>query len=299
MPERLDDRSGGLRGLGHTGRWRRAVAARRGNRLKRPARVIVTRPAGDALRWVGLLRTAGLDAVALPLIVIEPVSDVSELRATWQELHAYDAIMFVSGAATEHFFKQKSTLPPNRRALTAIDSIAKPRFWAPGPGTARALLEAGVDADAIDQPATDASFDSEALWAGVHAQVDPGTRILIVRGSDAAGRSAGRDWLARQIRAAGGRCDIVAAYRRLPPPWGEPEQALAAAGATGAAVWLFSSSEAIVNLCRAMPAVQWKAARAVATHARIAQVAREAGFGTVQIASPTLDALVASIESIV
>ncbi|MGJ7583631.1 uroporphyrinogen-III synthase, partial [Variovorax sp. RHLX14] len=37
--------------------------------------VIVTRPAREAAQWVSDLRAAGLDAVALPLIVIEPVAD--------------------------------------------------------------------------------------------------------------------------------------------------------------------------------------------------------------------------------
>ncbi len=282
-----------------TGCWRRAVVARPGPHLMHSPRVIVTRPAGEASRWVASLRTAGLDAVALPLIVVEPVSDVSRLLAIWQHRHTYDAIMFVSGAAVEYFFKQKEVLAPSTRAQAASHPIAEPRFWAPGPGTAQALQRAGVDARAIDQPAAHAaSFDSEALWADVHAQVAPGTRILIVRGSDAAGRSAGRDWLTQQIRAVGGRCDVVVAYQRRAPQWGEAEQELAEQGATGAAVWLFSSSEAIANLCHAMPGFEWKAARAVATHARIAQAAREAGFGTVQIASPTPSALVASIELI-
>ena len=265
----------------------------------RSPRVIVTRPVGEALRWVESLRTAGLDAVALPLIVIEPVTDVSELVAIWQQVHTYDAIMFVSGAAVEYFFKQKKALTPGARAQAATNPIAITRFWAPGPGTARALRRAGVDAHAIDQPAADAgSFDSEALWACVHAQVGPGTRILIVRGSNAAGQSAGRDWLAQQVRAAGGRCDLVVAYRRRAPHWGEAERELAEQGVTGAAVWLFSSSEAIANLCQAMHGFEWTAARAVATHARIAQAAREAGFSVVQIALPTLSALVASIELI-
>jgi uroporphyrinogen-III synthase len=36
--------------------------------------VIVTRPAREAVQWVDDLRAAGLEAVALPLIAIEPVA---------------------------------------------------------------------------------------------------------------------------------------------------------------------------------------------------------------------------------
>ncbi|CAN7296835.1 uroporphyrinogen-III synthase [Variovorax sp. LjRoot130] len=252
------------------------------------APVIVTRPAREAARWVGELRAAGLDAVSLSLIVIEPLDDPAELQAARQRLPDYDALMFVSAAAAEHFFRAGGALP----------SVLRQRFWATGPGTCGALQAAGVPASSIDAPPADAEqFDSEALWAHVQPQVRPGARVLIVRGGDASGQPAGRDWLAREIAAAGGVCDTVVAYRRLVPSWGAAERQVAAEGAGGRAIWLFSSSEAIANLCRALPATSWRSARAIATHARIAEAARNAGFGTVRISSPGLAALVASIES--
>ncbi|MGJ7508041.1 uroporphyrinogen-III synthase [Variovorax sp. GT1P44] len=251
------------------------------------ARVIVTRPAREAARWVDDLRAAGLDAVALPLIAIEPLEDPKALDAARQRLSDYDALMFVSAAAAEHFFRGVDVAAPLR-----------PRFWATGPGTMRAIREVGVPASSIDAPAPAASqFDSEALWAVVRLQVGPGARVLIVRGGDASGQAAGRDWLAREITAAGGACDEVAAYRRVLPLFGDAERDLAAQGASGAAVWLFSSSEAIANLCRSMPGTSWHAALAVATHERVADAARTAGFGRVQVSRPDLPALVASIES--
>lgn len=250
--------------------------------------LLITRPAREAARWVDALRAAGLDAVALPLIAIAPLEDATLLHAAWQRLADYDALMFVSAAAAEHFFAGIDVgLPPRLRC------------WATGPGTVRALREAGVPLAAIDAPAADApQFDSENLWALVAAQVGAGTRILIVRGGDAEGQATGRDWLAREIIAAGGLCDPVAAYRRLPPPFGEAERRLAVEGASGAATWLFSSSEAIANLRRQMPAVDWRSARAVVTHERIAEAARAAGFGRVQVSRPSLSAVVASIESL-
>jgi uroporphyrinogen-III synthase len=47
-----------------------------------------------------------------------------------------------------------------------------------------------------------------------------------------------------------------------------------------------------------MPQTSWREARAIATHPRIEQAAREAGFGSVRGALPRLDAIVASIESL-
>jgi uroporphyrinogen-III synthase len=68
--------------------------------------------------------------------------------------------------------------------------------------------------------------------------------------------------------------------------------------AVDGSVWLFSSSEAIGNLVAACAGQSWSRAKAVVTHARIAQAARQAGFSVVCESRPTLAALMASIESI-
>ena len=262
-------------------------------------RVIVTRPAREAVRWVGDLRAAGIDAVALPLIEIAPLQDPAPVNAAWQRLSRYRALMFVSAAAVEHFFKQKEAVVPATSAQEAIDLIANQRCWATGPGTAAALRSVGLPDDRIDTPPPGAAqFDSEALWTVVRPQLQPGAGVLIVRGGDADGRPTGRDWLAREIAAAGGICETVVAYRRLPPKLGEAERQLAADAAHAPAVWLFSSSEAVVHLRQALPATSWRSACAVATHPRIAQAVNEAGFGTVVSSRPVLEAVVASIESL-
>jgi uroporphyrinogen-III synthase len=247
------------------------------------AKVLVTRPAREAARWVHDLRALGFDAVALPLIAIEPLDDPSPLHAAWQGLAGCAALMFVSAAAAEHFL-----------AACGRRWEGLPRCWSTGPGTTRALREAGVPPSAIDAPADDApQFDSEL----VQPQIRPGSRVLIVRGGDASGRPAGRDWLGGEIGAAGGVVETVAAYRRLAPVFGDAERRLAVEAADGAAIWLFSSSEAIGNLCRALPAQPWRAARAIATHERVADAARQAGFGRVRVCRPPLEALASSIES--
>jgi uroporphyrinogen-III synthase len=257
--------------------------------------VIVTRPAREAVQWVDDLRAAGLDAVALPLIVIEPVHDAQPLLAAWRRLKDYAALMFVSATAVEHFFQHRDAGSTDE-ALAGRPGL---RFWATGPGTTRALLRAGVPPDAIDAPPPEATrFDSEALWERVQGQVSAGVRVLIVRGGDEAGQPAGRDWLAREIDAASGHRDTVVAYRRLPPLFDVIQHRLALDGAQGRAIWLFSSSEAIANLQRAMPGTDWHAASAVATHARIGEAARAAGFGALRVCTPLRDALIASIESL-
>ena len=52
------------------------------------------------------------------------------------------------------------------------------------------------------------------------------------------------------------------------------------------------------HLSQARPIGPWSQARALATHPRIAQRARDCGFGVVHESRPTLEAVVACIQSI-
>jgi len=252
-------------------------------------RVIVTRPASEARRWVDDLRQRGFDAVALPLMAIAPIAEPAALYAAWRQLERMRAVMFVSGNAVRHFFAQVpagATWPGRTRA------------WATGPGTREALVHAGVDAASVDAPAASAAqFDSEALWRQVAGQVTAGDRVLIVRGGDAQGASSGRDWLADQLLAAGAQVELVVAYRRQAPDFDEARLQQARQAANAGHVWLFSSSQAISHLRAALPQQDWSHAHAVATHPRIAQAARRAGFGVVCESRPALDAVVAALES--
>jgi uroporphyrinogen-III synthase len=266
-------------------------------------RVIVTRPAREAAHWVEQLRARGLAATALPLIAIGPCTDSGAQAALAQaraQLGSYRAAMFVSGNAVDYFFQKKES--KEAVALTNKAPIAiKTRAWAPGPGTVLALVRAGVPRDRIDSPAPDArQFDSETLWQQVAPQVRAGDRILIVRGcaeGAAPGTGQGRDWLARQIEQAGASVEFVVAYTRGAPHLTPEQTALAHAAAGDGSWWLLSSSEALTHLASAAPGLPLRAARALATHPRIAQAARAAGFGHVQECRPALEDVVASIES--
>ena len=70
----------------------------------RGQRIIVTRPAPDAERWVAQLRERGLHAEALPLLEITGADDPAPLQAAWNRLSDFAALMFVSGNAVDHFF---------------------------------------------------------------------------------------------------------------------------------------------------------------------------------------------------
>lgn len=265
-------------------------------------RLLVTRPLAQAVDAVRELRAQGVDAHALPLIGIEPLPDASEetggdragetagtasdsiavmaaeLRSSRATLAGRRLVMFVSANAVRHF-------------LAAPGGVA----WPPGtlagstgPGTTAALRAAGVPAACIREPGPQAErLDSEALWQQLRHLDWQGASVLVVRGE------RGRDWLADTLRAEGARVDFVAAYRRTLPRLDEAQAALlraAQADARGHA-WHFSSSEAVHNLPRLAPGGAWRASPALATHPRIGEAARAAGFTHVQVLAPGLAAL--------
>ncbi|MEP7058378.1 MAG: uroporphyrinogen-III synthase [Caldimonas sp.] len=280
-------------------------------------RVIVTRPAAQAHGWVQDLQARGFDAVALPLISIAAAPDPAAVRAAWATLAERRLVVFVSPNAATAFFAAAS---PGARWP------ASTRAASPGPGTTGTLIGLGVPAAQIDAPADDApQFDSEALWARLERDDWRDAPVLVVRGE------RGRDWLAARLAERGAHIDEIAAYARAAPTFDASEWRLleAALAAPQRHLWLFSSSEAIENLgalarrrgasderadigidadrAPAAPdrpgraparVADWRDARAVATHPRIAARARELGFGAVHEARPTPAAVAACIQSI-
>ena len=251
-------------------------------------RLIVTRPAEEADRWVQRLRSRGADAQALPLLCIGPPVDLAPVAQAALSLQGWQAVMFVSANAVAGFFMYRE----------GMEWPEEVRAWAPGPATQEALLRAGVPPSQVDAPAADApQFDSETLWAVVQHQVPPRGRVLIVRGSDANGQGMGREWLGRQLAAQGVQVDAIAAYARMPPVWSDEQQAAGRHAATDGSWWLFSSSEAVAHLGQVLAGQDGRQARGLVTHPRSGQAGRALGFGTVRESRPSLEGVLASIES--
>lgn len=250
-------------------------------------RLVLTRPEREARRWAQGLAERGHEVLCLPLIAVGPAPDAPALALARSQAPAARALMFVSANAARGFFD------------SAPVELGQARAWVTGPGSAQALREAGVPALLIDQPPPEPGrFDSEALWQTVQHQVRPGDRVLIVRGADEQGQLSGRPWLADQLQQAGAQVQEVAAYARQTPAWTAEQQAQARQAASDASVWLFSSSESLGHLAQLVPGQDWQPARAVATHERIAQAAREQGFGQVAVCAPTLEAVCACLQSL-
>lgn len=259
-----------------------------------PPIVLVTRPEREAGPWVQALRAEGVLAEPFPLIDISALPDAAALQAAWQLVPSCLAVMFVSANAVRFFMAAQ----PGGVAVQTC------RAWATGPGTHAALRAAGWPAQQIDAPPDDAGqFDSEALWAVVGeraraARLQGQARVLIVRGADAHGQMAGRDWLAQQLEEAGLEVLQTVAYLRCAPVLSPEQQARAQEAMHDGSLWLFSSSEAALHLTQAGPPLDLSQARALATHPRIAQRLRQAGWGRVDLVPAALNPQAVSIKSL-
>lgn len=257
--------------------------------------VWVTRPQGAAQAWVQALRAQGVDAQALPLIDIVALPDAGELVSAWDRLPSCSAVMFVSAHAVQHFMAAR----PAQVAIPALQA------WGTGSGTEAALVAAGWPRDGIRCPSPDAAqFDSETLWAMVQADVQRWQQdgqvhaALIVRGADAQGRLAGRDWLAQQMVAAGLQVAQCVAYARQVPQLDAVQLAKARQALRDGQWWLFSSSEAAAHLRVLLPEADLSRARALATHPRIAERLKQWGWSRVVLVPAALPAQALSIKSL-
>ncbi|NCT84669.1 MAG: uroporphyrinogen-III synthase [Comamonadaceae bacterium] len=247
--------------------------------------LLLTRPRPQCAAWLARLAELGVDAAALPLIEILPARDAGPVAAAWAALPAVDLAVFVSPNAVEQFFAHAGGAAWPAHTLAACV----------GPGSAQALAEHGVPAGQIVQPAADAaSLDSEHLWTELAPRRDwAGARVLLLRGD------GGREWLAQRLAAAGALVQAVTVYHRAAPRLDAAEQALLAAvqAQPQRYVWLFSSAEAVGHL-RQLQSLPPAGQRAIATHARIAEAARAAGFGPVVLARPAPEAVTRALGSL-
>ncbi|HEY8494714.1 MAG TPA: uroporphyrinogen-III C-methyltransferase [Myxococcota bacterium] len=160
-------------------------------------RVLVTRPAEQADELCALLRAAGAEPVAVPMLRIVATPQGEGVAAALEALAGYDALLFTSANAPRCF----------AAALAAAgrDPAQAPPAHCVGPATAAAARHAGFAP--AEGPAE--RFDAEALLALLRPRA-AGRRFLFVRGEPAGSR------LASGLRAAGARVDEAVVYRSEP-----------------------------------------------------------------------------------
>jgi uroporphyrinogen-III synthase len=152
---------------------------------------VITRDREGTTAYVPVLRTLGLDAIAMPVTRTEPMHE--NLRRALAAAQPYDEVACASARAAT--------------ALAATrGSVTLPTVWAVGPATAQVLTDAGI-AVRLEPTVVDAVSLANAMIAAKPVQ---GVRILVPRAE------GGRDELVDLLREAGASVEAVAAYRTAP-----------------------------------------------------------------------------------
>jgi uroporphyrinogen III methyltransferase/synthase len=226
--------------------------------------VLVTRPRAQAKALIALLEKRGLRVVCAPAIKILPPRSYARLDAALKRLAEFDAVVFTSANAVEHFF---------RRARGARPAQA----FAVGPATAAALRARGVAAAPLPPEATGASL-------GRAMKLRRGARVLVPRAEKA------RPELPAILRKRGAVVSLAPAYRTV----ADKLSAAALKAAASADAVTFSSGSAVEHLRRQLGAARFKAlfsrARAVSIGPTTTRALKAAGARNVAQAAEASDA---------
>lgn len=234
--------------------------------------VVVTRPGAAGATLVEELRRAGLPALWLPAFDFGPPPDEAAARATLARLADFDLAIFVSPQAARATAALLAAAWPPATAIATVGGGTTRAVLAAVTGAAQARLLAPLEAD--DDPA---GSGSESLWPLLQAMQPPPRRVLLLRAQ------AGRQWLAERLQAIGASVLPLAVYTRRPVEPTAAQRAELAAAAQGNLASVLSSSdavEALVAQLATQPAVlrALRAGPALATHPRIVERLRAAGF---------------------
>jgi uroporphyrinogen-III synthase len=200
----------------------------------------------------------------------------------------FDLALVVSPQAARAAAALLATPWPTGTAIAAVGAGSRAAVLAAIPGAHRARLLPARDDEILGS-------GSEALWPLLQAMQPPPRRALLLRAQ------SGREWLAAKLEAAGVAVTSLAVYSRLPfePPSALRER-LAAAAAAGLASVISSSDavDALADTLASQPEVlrALRAGNALASHPRIAERLRAAGFAKVSVCAPEAAAIVASLR---
>ena len=156
--------------------------------------IIVTRPEHQADVLADRLADEGADVLIQPAIEICGPSDLVAVDRSIAEIADYAWVVFSSANGVRHYLDRMLHCGRDLRVLGGV------KLACIGPGTAQALSRYFLAADLIPE-----RFQAESLAEALSERV-AGRRVLLVRAS------RGREVLAQQLVAAGGRVDQVVAY---------------------------------------------------------------------------------------
>lgn len=231
--------------------------------------VVITRPAGTGSALARQVRRLGGLPLLLPGLSLRDVDDPAKAATALAEALNDELLVFISPASVRF---AAHLLPLHTQAIVL----------AVGQGTARALRSHGVDTPL----APTRRQDSEGVLDHAALADVRGKRVALI------GAAGGRGVLRAELAARGARLREVHVYRRTAPRWQQRQLDAVMALPPDARV-LLSSAEALGCLRDGLPAAAFAALRAavaVVSSERVAEVARGAGFTRVTVAASAMGA---------
>ena len=252
--------------------------------------VVVTRPGAAGRALADELNDAGRPAVWLPAFEFGPPPDEAQARAVLASVADYDLAIFVSPQAARAAAALLDEPWPGATAIAAVGAGTRAAVLAAIPGAAGATLLPARDEDIRGS-------GSESLWPLLQGLQPPPRRVLLLRAQ------SGREWLAEKLQAAGSAVTPLAVYSRLPfAPPAQLRARLAAAVQDGLASVVSSSDavDALAGMLAGQPQVlqALRAGPALASHPRIAERLRAAGFARVAVCAPEARAIIVSLREV-
>jgi uroporphyrinogen-III synthase len=250
--------------------------------------VIVTRPAAAGRRLFQRVLDRGHRAMWWPAFKIGPAPDPAGVRARLAQLGNFDLAIFVSPNAVHAVSTVVGREWPPRTTVGAVGRATR----------AAVLSELAVPADSVFTPDDD-DGGSEAFWAAWTESGGQARRVLLLRAE------GGREWLGERFSQGGSTVEPLAVYsRRTCQPAPEATRELAGRIASGVVpVTVFSSSEAVAALDEQVRTIDGgpaflRGGVALATHPRIAERLRAAGYLRIVETSADDDTVIAKLESL-
>ncbi len=240
-------------------------------------KVLVTRTGAQASQLVDALRTAGAEAIEVPVIeVVDPHDGGAALREAAGTLGQYDWVVVTSPNGASRLLEAVADVGGDARSF-ALSSVA-----VVGPGTAAVLAAGGIVADLLPD-----RFVAEALLDAFPEPGPAGGRVLLARAAVA------RDVLPDGLRALGWEVHVVDAYRTVPVTATEGQRARVAE----AEVVTFASSSAVDNFVAAFGPEALPAVVACIGPVTAAAARRQGIDVTVEAELHTIDGLVAALAA--
>jgi len=162
-------------------------------------RILVTRARHQAGQLSAQLSALGAEVIEIPAIEILPPESLEPLDAALQNLQQYRWLIVTSANAVSAIRSRLAALHLPREAFAHL------KIAAIGSATAQALQEAGLSV-----AVTPKEYVAESLIDSIGDQAR-NARVLIARAAVA------RDTIPAALAEAGGRVDVVDAYRNIIP----------------------------------------------------------------------------------